>query len=63
MTDHDTVGDGLAVYLYGVARGLDPAALDGAAGVGGGAGAGGPGGGGGGGGAAAGGARRRGGRG
>ncbi|MBD2894213.1 hypothetical protein amrb99_31360 [Actinomadura sp. RB99] len=35
MTDHDTVGDGLAVYLYGVARGLDPAALDGAAGVGG----------------------------
>ncbi|HEU5030528.1 MAG TPA: GvpL/GvpF family gas vesicle protein [Spirillospora sp.] len=28
-------GDGLAVYLYGVARGLDPAALDGAAGVGG----------------------------
>ncbi|MEU6753322.1 GvpL/GvpF family gas vesicle protein [Spirillospora sp. NPDC046719] len=35
MTDHETVGDGLAVYLYGVARGLDPAALDGAAGVGG----------------------------
>ncbi|GAA0241655.1 GvpL/GvpF family gas vesicle protein [Actinomadura nitritigenes] len=35
MTDHDTAGDGLAVYLYGVARGLDPAALDGAAGVGG----------------------------
>jgi hypothetical protein len=28
-------GDGLAVYLYGVARGLDPAALDGVAGVGG----------------------------
>ncbi|QKG19053.1 GvpL/GvpF family gas vesicle protein [Actinomadura verrucosospora] len=35
MTEHRTAGDALAVYLYGVARGLDPAALDGAAGVGG----------------------------
>ncbi|MBO2460904.1 GvpL/GvpF family gas vesicle protein [Actinomadura violacea] len=35
MTDHRTAGDALAVYLYGVARGLDPTALDGAAGVGG----------------------------
>jgi Gas vesicle synthesis protein GvpL/GvpF len=36
VTDHDTAaGAGLAVYLYGVARNLDPAALDGAAGVGG----------------------------
>ncbi|MFB4303950.1 GvpL/GvpF family gas vesicle protein [Actinomadura sp. NTSP31] len=45
MTDHRTpaaaehahggggIGEELAVYLYGVARGLDPAALDGAAGV------------------------------
>ncbi|KAB2371737.1 GvpL/GvpF family gas vesicle protein [Actinomadura montaniterrae] len=36
MTGQGTAaGDGLAVYLYGVARGLDPAALDGVAGVGG----------------------------